>query len=155
MLTRMKKILTTILTALSLSILAGCGAAEASPAGTYELQKEGLAEQMLQAVPEAARANAKGMIEEAVKGMKASFTLKDDGTAEMSRSAPNPMGGAAMEEKMSGTWKLEGEKMTIALKDADGNDFGGEITYKAGALTLSEKKGDQTMTMNFKMAAAK
>jgi hypothetical protein len=148
MLSGMKKILTTILTALALTMLASCGAGEPAGTGVYELDAKAMEAQMLEGAPEA----AKPMIKKMAEGMKGTMTLKADGSAEMSMMMPNPMGGEAKEDKTTGTWKLEGDKMTIVAKE-DGKDDARTLTYKDGTLTLVEQQGGKEMTMTFKKKA--
>lgn len=155
MLSRMKKILTTILTALALTFLAGCSAGEPAGTGVYELDKTSLEAEMMKAMPEAMRSNeqAKNMMKKMVEQMQGTMTLKADGSAEMSMTMPNPMGGEAKADKTTGTWKLEGDKMTIGAKDEDGKEDVRDLTYKDGTLTLIEEQGGQKMTMTFRKKA--
>lgn len=148
MLSDMKKILTTILTALALTMLAGCGAGEPAGTGVYELDTKAFEALMMEGAPE----EAKPMIKKMTEGMKGTMTLKADGTAEMSMTAPNPMGGEAKEDKSTGTWKLDGEKMTIVAKK-DGKDDSRDLTFKDGKLTLVEDMGGKKVTMVFNKKA--
>lgn len=148
MLSDMKKTLTTILTALALTILAGCSAGEPAGTGVYELDTKAFEAQMMEGVPE----QAKPMIKKMAEGMKGIMTLKADGTAEMSMTMPNPMGGEAKEDKTTGTWKLDGEKMTIVAKK-DGKDDARDLTFKDGKLTLIDEQGGKKLTMTFNKKA--
>lgn len=64
------------------------------------------------------------------------MTLKDDGTAEI---ADNMDGDG---KTVTGTWKQDGDKVTIS---ADGQDM--EFTFKSGALTYTAEESGIKMTM--------
>lgn len=64
------------------------------------------------------------------------MTLKDDGTAEI---ADNMDGDG---KTVTGTWKQDGDKVTIS---ADGEDM--EFTFKSGALTYTAEESGIKMTM--------
>ena len=135
--------------------LAGCGDSQASSvAGTYVIDTEAFRAEMqkqMAEVPAAEKAMAENMMKPMLDALgKAEVTIKADhtwtGSSEM-------MGKKQVSE---GTWQLQGSELTMTTTKEDGvavSKEGGEIkkgTWKDGKIHVTEKQGDQTMTMVFK-----
>tara|TARA_R110002072_G_scaffold46591_5_gene128927 strand:- start:7724 stop:8182 length:459 start_codon:yes stop_codon:yes gene_type:complete len=151
----MKKILSVALSLLALTLLASCGAdASASAAGKYTLDKTGLEAAMKAMMPEgmptegpAAEAGAK-MLKEAVDAMNGTIELKADNTCVML------MTGSGPDQKATGTWKLEGDKISITSKEEGKEEEETKVgTFADGVITVEEEKGGKKMTMKFIKAA--
>jgi len=135
---------------LSLSFVAACGGASSKAAGVYELDKAAFRAAMLANMPAEAQKEPKAleMIDGMIKDMQVSFDLKADGTAAM--NARTVMFGKAQEESATGTWKLDGTKLTIHMKDKAGKEESKTVDYVEGSFTVEEEKGGQKMKMTFK-----
>lgn len=149
MLPRMKK--TTIalfLSALTLPFLSGCGEAKASVAGKYQIDKQEMEKTMLAEMPAEAKESpeAKAALKPMIDGMVGTIELKADNTAMMTLKIP-PM----LDMSETGTWKLEGDKLTITGKDKDGKEQAKAATLKDGKITLSEDQGGKQIQMVFVM----
>ena len=152
----MKKIASVVLSILALTLLASCGGdASASPAGIYTLDKAALEIAMKAAVPEApavegqtadvaaeVAAAAAKMMEQMMAGMDGSFELKADNTCALSMTM---MG---QKQDKTGTWKLDGDKLSITVKEGDKDDTR-VLNFADGVITMEEDK----MTMKFNKAA--
>lgn len=150
----MKKTLMNLFSALALSTLVACGGeadASASAVGTYKIDTAALVETMLAAMPAEAKADeaaAKKMAEGMAGGFDISIELKEDGTC--SNMAKITMMGQTQENSATGTWKLEGDKLSMTTKDKDGKEETKTVTFKDGSFTVSEEKGGQKMDLVFK-----
>jgi len=149
----MKKTLASFLFALSTCLLAACGgggaaAAGAAAAGVYELDKAAFKEAMLANMPEEAKKEkmATDMIDGMVAAMNMSIELKADGTAQMTNKG---MPGKP-DEVESGTWKLDGSKITFDTKDKDGKAESHTADYANGSITVEMAEGPQKMRLTFK-----
>ncbi|MCB9879162.1 MAG: hypothetical protein H6835_16325 [Planctomycetes bacterium] len=146
----MKKMLTGVVSALALTLLAACGAnAAASAAGHYEVDKALLKEKMMAAMP---AANAKDpaaaeMVGKMVEGMVITLDLKADGTATM--TSKMEVMGQKMDNTENGTWKLEGGKLSMTGKGKDGKEETKTVDYKDGTFTVEHEQGGQKMQMTF------
>ena len=104
---------------------------------------------MLAEMPEPAKADPQSakMVKEMAAGMDISFELMADGTAKMSSKIA--MMGKVTENSASGTWKLDGDQMTMALSDPDGKEEVKTVTWKDGSFSITEEEDGQKMTMSF------
>jgi len=104
-----------------------CGGS--SPAGVYELDKERLRADMLALKPEGTDAAA---VEEGLSAMNITVDLAADGTAKID----SKIGGGA-DSSATGTWKADGNKLTLTIKDPrTGQDETNTGAYADGALTI-------------------
>lgn len=144
----MKKALLA-LSLLSLSFVAACGGASSKVAGIYEVDKVSLRAAMLASMPPEAQKEPKALeqLEGMIKDMQVTFDLKADGSAAM--NAKTTMFGKAQEESASGTWKLDGSKLTIQTKDKAGKEESKTADYVEGSFTVEVEKG-QKMTFKKK-----
>lgn len=143
-------------TLLSLSLLVllsipACGGASGA-AGKWtldtaplvaEMQKE--IDKMSEADKKAGGAMATAMLE-MMKKMKAEMTLNADGSFAV--SADNPGGTTS---KIAGTWKLDGNKITMTGKE-EGKDVD-EVktgTLDGDTINITEASGPKPMTMVFR-----
>ena len=148
----MKRIIALAMAVLLVAALfTGCSGSSASPAGTYKLDTiNGMTikeyfEDVLKQVAELFG----GSVEELgltlddigvdLDSIDFSIELKADGTLESKSNLDSEDGEL---EVLSGTWKQDGEKITLTI---DGES---EVaTFKDGKLTIVEGEGDETMTM--------
>ncbi|MFK7741427.1 MAG: lipocalin family protein [Planctomycetota bacterium] len=134
----MKKTLATLFCLLSMTLMTSCGAdAAASAAGVYELDTSAVKKAMeaeLANASEAEKAMAPTMMK-MFDSMKMSMELKADGTAEMKSSGP--MG----DQTDTGTWKIDGNKISMTAKGSDGKDETKTGTLEGGVITVNEEMG--------------
>lgn len=143
--------LVTLLLLLLVS-LTGCGG-PSGPSGTYSIDKDALAK-MADALVKGGEGEAKdasaapmaAMMAEAFKAMDASLTFNTDGTF----SGSSKMMGN--ESTMKGTWKLEGEKLSMTSTEEDGKPANETkvATFKDGVITVEEQQGGKSLKMSFK-----
>jgi hypothetical protein len=135
---------------LSLSFVAACGGVASKAAGVYELDKASLRAAMLGMMPPEAQKEPKALeaIDGMVNGTQVSFDLKADGTAAM--NAKTTMFGKTQEDSATGTWKLDGSKLTIQTKDKAGKEETKTVDYVDGSFSVEEEKGGQKMKMTFR-----
>ena len=152
----MKKFITTILSALALTVLTACSAGEPKVAGTYELDTKGMVEAMMANMPKEQAAAAEKNTER-LKAMKGTMTLNADGSCEMSITVPGPKGGEAREEKATGSWKLDGDKVSVTATKASLNGVEGRGraktlvgTRKGETLTFTDNLGPMNVAMPWK-----
>ena len=127
------------LSALALTFLASCGVdAAASVAGVYELDTAEMKKAM--AVEGADKDPMAKMMMGMLDSMKGSIELKAGGTCELVMSA---MG---KETKEPGTWKLDGDKLTVTSKK-DGKEETKVGKLADGCITVEEGEGPAKMTM--------
>jgi len=124
----LKKALLASSSAIALAF-ASCGeassAAAAGAVGTYELDKAPLKEAM------AASGAAAADIDKVLAAMQMTIELKADGTTVMTAK------GMGDDKPATGTWKLDGSKLTITAKDTpDGPDESRTVDYANGTFTL-------------------
>lgn len=145
-----------LLAAIALPLFAySCGESQASVAGTYVLDSaamdeaakkmkaeiDGMSEDEKKAMgPMAAMLP---MMAEAMKAMKMEMTFKDDGTCVGSMTMK--MMGMDKTTTLEGTWKLEGEKITMTPTKEDGGPPKDATpktgTFKDGKIFLKDKLG--------------
>ncbi len=125
MLRRMKKTLTVLLAAFTLSVVAACGGGS-TVAGTYQLDGAAAVQSMKEMVKDMPPAVAEMMPKE----MTGSLELKSDGSVVIDQTA----GGKP--NKMTGTWKADGDKITVTAKDAAGKETTLPGTLVGGVITL-------------------
>jgi hypothetical protein len=147
----MKKPLATFGSLLVLSLAAACGGGSSAAVGTYQLDKAGVKQAMqsmmtaddkkqMEAAPPETRKMADDMMNTVIDAMDATVELKSDGTVTTTTKAGTE----------SGTWKLEGDKLTLATKDAGGKEEMKTATMASGAFSFTEEQGGKKMTMTFK-----
>jgi hypothetical protein len=141
----MKKPLAIALAALALSLLTACGGASAAgAAGTYQLDKAALKQAALAEVPAAEKDSpAAKMMGEMFDKMDITLDLKADGSATMTSK------GMGADSTETGTWKLEGDKLTMTKKEG-GKEESQTGTYANGTLTMEMAEDGQKMKMVFK-----
>lgn len=146
----MKKSLATFLTALTLSLATSCGSnAAASAAGTYELDKAAMKQAIQAAIPADQKDKMPaGVLDGMVDGMNVTIDLKADGTASMAMKME--MMGQKMEDSGTGTWKLDGNKLTMTTKNKAGKEETKTVDYANGSFSIEEDQGGMKMRMTFK-----
>lgn len=146
----MKKTLASALTALTLSLLAACGGGAASAAGHYEIDKAAFKEAMLATMPAEAKNEkmALQMVEQMAAGMNVAVDLAADGTATMSFKMD--VMGQKKEDTEHGTWKLEGNKLTMTTKDDAGKEETKTADYANGSFSIEHEDDGRKMKMTFK-----
>jgi len=60
------------------------------------------------------------------------------------------MGMGPMMSEPTGTWKLDGQTITLTMKEKDGKEEPKSGKFKDGAITLEEDMGGKKLTMVFK-----
>lgn len=135
---------------LSLSFVAACGGAASKAAGVYELDKAAFRAAMLANMPAEVQKEPKAleMFDGMINGMKVTFDLKADGTAAM--NATTTLLDKTQEESATGTWKLDGSKLTIQTKDKAGKEESKTVDYVEGSFTVEEDKDGMKVKMTFK-----
>jgi hypothetical protein len=139
------------LSLLSFSFLAACGgAAAASAAGVYEVDKVALKATMLAGMPAEAQKEPKAMemVDGMLKDMVMTVELKADGTAAMNMKMS--MMGQTMEDSATGTWKLDGGKLTMVTKDKAGKEETKTVDYTNGSFMIEQDTGGQKVKVTFK-----
>ena len=119
---------------LAVVIAVGACGAKSPAVGTWTIEKESLKALMMSQIsqmPAEMQAAAKAQVEEQVKSVVLEFTMNADGTF----SASGNMMGNKFDAK--GTWKLEGEKLSITTTTEDGKEKTSPETQVA---TLSDGK---------------
>jgi hypothetical protein len=130
-----------ILTLLALfPFFASCGSGGSDVTGSYGLDVDFFVEEFKKNIPAEAPAEMiDPMIKELRTGLeKATFTIKADGTFEAVMSMPGE------ETKDSGTWVLEGEKITFTTTESSGDEKGKvqEGIFKDGVISIQETMPD-------------
>jgi hypothetical protein len=142
----MKKQLAAFLTAFGLSLVSACGNANASAAGTYELDKTDMKKTMMAMMPTPpAGTDTKettALVDKMVADMKGTIELKADGTATMSVSMP-----PALNESTAATWKVDGNTITLTPK---GKDAPKTAKFANGTITVEQEQGGKKMSMVFR-----
>lgn len=145
----MKKTLVALVSILTLT-LAGCGAEAATSAkGTYQLDKAAFKSAMLEQMPAEAKANPEAlkMAESMADGMNVTITLNADGTAKGDTSMK--VMGQEQKQSATGTWKLEGKKLSMTMKGDDGKEETKVGDYDDGKFTVEEEQNGMKMKMSF------
>lgn len=141
----MKKPIASFLSCLGLLLVTACGGAGASAAGTYDLDPapfRAMMEKQMQGAPADA---IKKQLDTMMAGLKGSIELKADGTASMTIKMP-----PIVDESTTGTWKVEGDKITMVTKDKNGKEETKTAKFADGAITVEEDQGGQKMVMIFR-----
>ncbi|MBL8755261.1 MAG: hypothetical protein JNK15_18320, partial [Planctomycetes bacterium] len=127
-----------------------CGGGAASAAGTYEIDKAALKTTMAASMPAEAKGNAEmsKMMDAMVDSMVMKLDLKADGTAAMDMKME--MMGQKMEDSATGTWKLDGTKLTVTSKKKDGKEETKVGEYANGSFTIEDDMGGKKVKMTFK-----
>lgn len=143
----MKSKLARFASALSLVALAACGGPNA--VGSYDIDKPALKAAMLAAMPEQVRTSKEGMaqLDQMVEGTSATIELKGDGSASMAMKMT--VMGQTMDDSTAGTWKLDGKKLTISMKNKEGADDTKVADFDGKSFTVEDDAGGQKMKMTF------
>jgi len=133
-------------------LLSACGAS--GPSGTYTLDKAELAKS---ADAMAAKMGEKDnpmagmakMMADSLKGMEATITFDQGGT--FSGQFKSEMMGQKHEESIKGTWKLEGDQLTMTSTEVGGKPKSETKTgtFKDGKIRIAEENNGQKMEMVF------
>ena len=90
---------------------------------------------------------AAAKMDEVVNGMDITIDLKADGTANFHMKSVMP----PMDNSATGTWKLDGGKLTMTTKDdKSGKEDTKTVDYVNGSFAVEEDMGGKTMKMTFK-----
>lgn len=143
MLRAMKKNLAAFLSVLSLSLVVACGGGNAA-VGTYTLDTDAVkasVQEMFKDMP----GGGKEMVDGMTKDMQGTIELKADGTASMDQKG-GPSAGTTQ-----GTWKLEGDKVSMTAKDKAGKEttLTGTLAGKVLTLDLPEMAPGKKLAMKF------
>ncbi len=86
-----------------------------------------------------------GMMLDIVKSMKAEMVISEDGTFTADMKMPDPMTGESKSETARGTWKLDGDQITITTTEKNGkvdeNPDTQSATVKDGVITVPAQGG--------------
>ena len=143
----MKKTLPSLLCAITSFLLAACGGGNAA-AGVYELDTAAFKEALLANMPAEAKKEKATMdlLDGMVASVDVSIELRADGTAVITPEAAAGQPGNAA----TGTWKLDGSKLTVTTKQKDGKEEAMTADYANGAFTSEVAQGEMKMKMTFK-----
>ncbi len=122
----------------SLLALAACGGATA--AGHYEIDKESFKSN----IPNGSKMPAE-MLDKMLASLTGALDLTADHAATMTMKMP-PM----MDMTATGKWALEGDKLTLTMKEKDGKEEAETGTLVDGVITLSKVEEGQTMKVVFR-----
>lgn len=151
----MKKTLLNVFSAVALSTLVACGSSEADAAttavGVYELDKAAFAESILAGMSAEDKADPKAteMVKSMADGMNISFELKEDGSSHLSSKIT--MMGQTQESSATGTWKLDGDKLTMNIKDKAGKEETKTVVLKDGVFSVEVEINGQKRKMTFRL----
>lgn len=160
MLPRMKKPLATFVSLFALSLAAACGGGSSAAVGTYQLDKAALKQSALgamtaeqkkemEALPADQRKAAEETMSKMFDGMDTTIDLKADGSAAVTMKGE--VMGMKVDESATGTWKLEGSKLTLVTKDKTGPEETKTADYANGSFSFEEAMGGgPKMKMTFK-----
>ena len=157
----MKKTIYAALSILTLSMLAGCAgvdtaesmdgrAAALVPAGetavgTYILDKSALKQAMKAGMPAEGPSaeQAVQMLAQMMDGFDGSMELKGDHTCTMSMTMMGQKQG------VTGTWKLDGDQLSITAQEEGKQDDTRVATLVDGVITITEEQGERSMSLRF------
>ena len=142
---RSSRSLLAVLFSLCAFAFTACGGG--SIAGTYQLDKEALKKMAAQESGDADKLEdaARKMMDAMFDKMEGTMELNADGTASVKFAMP-PMG----EQAFTGSWKADGNKVTITAKGENGKEESKTGTFADGAITIEEEMGPKKMTMVFR-----
>lgn len=142
----MKKTLFALVSTLALT-LASCGGDSAK--GTYHLDKAAMKAAMLAEMPAEAKTDPQAMkiADSMADGMNITVTLNADGTS--SSETQMKLMGQEHKDSASGTWKLEGSKLSMTMKGQDGKEETKVADYAGGKFTVEEESMGQKVKMTF------
>lgn len=149
----MKKNLMSLVSVLALTLMTACGSEAAASgskaAGVYEIDKVALKQAALDGMPEEARSNpeATKMMDAMFETMVMTVELKEDGTCEMNGSME--MMGQKSEKSAKGTWKLDGDQLTMTTEDDTGKKETKTVTLKDGKFSIEEDMAGKKQTITF------
>ncbi|MCR9247125.1 MAG: hypothetical protein NXI31_18995 [bacterium] len=116
----------------TLTAFAACSGGDSHAVGKYKLDTEA----MLAGMPAPAK--------EMMKSMTGTMDLAADHN--FTSTMTTPMGASTI----AGTWKLEGDQISLTGKDEGGKEQTVTATLKDGAIVMSEDKGGMKLTMTFR-----
>ena len=141
-----------LLLPIALLALVACGGGS-DVEGTWKLDSDALlADNEAAMNPEGVELSAEDqeMILGFFKQMDATLELKGDGTMSGTIKMPNPLTGDAATSDMTGTWKLDGAKISMTSKDSDTGALETMNGTLAGdKITVIDDSDGQAMTMTF------
>src|SRR5688572_14937543 len=109
------------------------GGAAGSPVGTYTLDKD--------AMKAAATDVPAAQVEAFLKGIgDGTIELKADGTAAL--FAKVDFNGRWIEDRTTGTWRLDGSTLSVTAKSKDGTEHAQVGDYGDGVFTVREGAGE-------------
>jgi hypothetical protein len=138
----MQRTLATIV--LLLLALSACGGGNSHAVGVYRLDGAAFADAMMGGAG-ANQPEMKAIRDTMVKGIEGSIELKADGTATMRMKMS--MMGADRSDDSTGTWKLNGNAVSITAKEKDGKEETRTATLADGALTFEEERDGKKVKM--------
>tara|TARA_R110002072_G_scaffold46591_5_gene128926 strand:- start:7023 stop:7511 length:489 start_codon:yes stop_codon:yes gene_type:complete len=157
----MKKTAFAALSALTLSMLAGCAGVDTAesvdgratalvPAvetavGTYTLDKSALKQVWEAAMPAEGPSaeQAAQMVAQMMDGFDGSMELKGDQTCTVSMTM---MG---QKQDVTGVWKLDGDQLSITAQEEGKDDDTRIATLVDGVITISDEQGERSMSLRF------
>lgn len=146
----MKQSLVASFLALAVSVVAACGGP--NPAvGIYEIDKASFKAGMLAMMPAETKGKpeAVAMVDNMAKELVASIELKADGS--LVSAMQMSMLGTKIDEPGTGTWKLDGQKLTLTMKS---NREGAKeetkvVDYANHGFSVDLDQGGQKLKMAF------
>ena len=135
---------------LALSLFAACSGGASNVPGVYEIDKVALKNAMLAEMPAEAKGqpDATKMMDAFVNGMNITIELRADKTATMSMKGA--MAGMPLDNSTTGTWSLDGSKLTIKTKEKDGKEETKVADYANGTFSVENDMSGKKMKMTFK-----
>ena len=140
----MKKLIPSLLSLLTLSLVTACGGGASSAAGVYHLDTAPFRERMAAEMKGVPEAEVKKQLDAMVGNMSGSIDLKADGSASIKLHM------MMMNEEATGTWKLDGATLSITAKGKDGKEETKTAKFADGAITIEEQEGKEKMQMVFR-----
>lgn len=144
-------VLARLLTA-PLLLLGACGGSTSkhgSPVGLYELDKAALRAGILASMPAEKKEKPEEVaaVDKTVDTMSMTVELKQDGTAALSMKAK--VGDQAIDQTAPGTWKADGDTLTITATQ-NGVDDVRVAVFEGSSFTIEQPSPAGPMKMTFR-----
>ncbi len=107
----MTRLIWMVFALFAVGLLAGCSESGGGPAGTYELDKDGMMARFESTSETTMDSAQMAMVKTMISGLNMTLTLNPDGTAEAEMSM---MGQT---ESKNGTWSQKGDQLTLTFDE--------------------------------------
>ena len=107
----MTRLIWMVFALFAVGLLAGCSESRGGPAGTYELDKDGMMARFESTSETTMDSAQMAMAKTMISGLNMTLTLNPDGTAEAEMSM---MGQT---ESKNGTWSQKGDQLTLTFDE--------------------------------------